>query len=265
MIIKVYVSTHKKYRMPNDKMYIPIQSGCALYPNLGYQRDDVGENISDKNAAYNNLCPLYWAWKHSDADYIGIVHYRRHFLGPKKKNWTGILTKEEAEKLCKKYPIIMPTKSHYPFFTMESHYINTFKELKSIHTNDLKTLRKVIADLYPGCEKAYDKVMKKSSGHQGNISIMRKDYFDSYCSFMFSILFECEKRLQGHRHDYNRYIAGISEFIPDIWLEYNGYKYAELKLFKPEEPSTIRRIYNLGMRMFFGKRDPHRYNPNTPK
>ena len=181
----------------------------------------------------------------------------------KKKCWDNILNYKEATVLCNNNDIIMPPKSHYPFFTMESHYINTFKDLKKVHANDLRTLRQVIADLYTGYEKAYDIVMKKSSGHQGNISIMRKDLFDSYCSFMFKVLFECEKRLQGKRHDYNRYIAGISEFIPDIWLEYNGYKYKEVKLFMPEEPPMYKRVYNLGMRMFFGKKDPHRYNANS--
>ena len=65
MNIKVVVCTHKKYEMPSDKMYLPVQSGSALYDDLGYQRDDKGDNISLKNTSYNILCVKYWAWKKS--------------------------------------------------------------------------------------------------------------------------------------------------------------------------------------------------------
>ena len=34
------VATHKKYEMPNDEIYFPVQSGSAIYPDIGYQRDD---------------------------------------------------------------------------------------------------------------------------------------------------------------------------------------------------------------------------------
>ncbi len=265
MDIAIYVLTHKHYKIPDDSIYIPIQSGSALYPDLGYQRDDDGDNISAKNAAYNMLCPMYWIWKHSDADYIGIVHYRRLFQGNGKQKdpWKNVLSGAEAEELCLKNDIILPPKSFYPFFNLETHYIYTFKDLKTVHKNDLKTLRQVLADLYPGSEFCYDKVMKKSSGHQGNISLMKRELYDDYCEFMFNVLFECEKRLEGKRHDYNRYIAGLAEFIPDIWIEKNGYNYKEVKLFMPEEPPLIKKVFFLFMRMFFGRRDPHRYNAGS--
>ena len=71
--IKIIVVTHKQYTMPQDKnMYYPVQSGSAIYEDLGIQRDDEGENISKKNPTYNELCPLYWAWKNLDSDYLGI-------------------------------------------------------------------------------------------------------------------------------------------------------------------------------------------------
>ena len=48
----VVVATHKKYDMPSDKMYIPIQVGAegkldeAGNPlDLGYQKDNTGDNI----------------------------------------------------------------------------------------------------------------------------------------------------------------------------------------------------------------------------
>ena len=78
--------------MPNSNIYIPIQSGSDIYPSLGYLCDNTGENISKKNQAYNNLCPLFWSWKNSDADIIGAVHYRRMFLKDKTPaRWENVL------------------------------------------------------------------------------------------------------------------------------------------------------------------------------
>lgn len=265
MKVQIYVATHKKARMPSDKIYIPIQSGSALYPDLGYQRDDSGDNISNKNSAYNNLCPLYWSWKNSAADIIGSVHYRRLFYGKKKSindDWQNLLNANEIEEIAKKYDIILPKKSHYFFMSLRSHYINSYGGLKKIHSNDLSTLGDVIADMYPEYSDAFNKVMRRHWGHMGNLSIMTAKKFDEYCSFMFDVLFECEKRLQGKRHDYNRYIAAISEFIPDIWIEHNQYPYKELKLFMPEKPFFLTKVFNVLKRMLFGKREKNRFNAN---
>ena len=79
MNIKIIVAAHKKYRMPADQCYLPLHVGKKGKADLGYQGDDVGDNISEKNPYYCELTGLYWAWKNLDADYIGLAHYRRHF------------------------------------------------------------------------------------------------------------------------------------------------------------------------------------------
>ena len=50
--IKIIVATHKKYKMPNDAMYLPVQVGAEGKETLGYVRDNEGENISHKNPNY---------------------------------------------------------------------------------------------------------------------------------------------------------------------------------------------------------------------
>ena len=79
MDIKILVAAHKKYWMPDDSVFLPIQVGAALHPALGYIPDNTGDNISAKNPNYCELTALYWAWKNLDCEYIGLCHYRRYF------------------------------------------------------------------------------------------------------------------------------------------------------------------------------------------
>ena len=92
--IKMIVATHKKYEMPKDLMYVPLQVGADGKEKItDYEQDNIGDNISSKNPYFCELTGLYWAWKNLDADYIGLSHYRRHFSLSKK------LPKEVNERI----------------------------------------------------------------------------------------------------------------------------------------------------------------------
>ena len=79
MSIKIIVAAHKKYWMPTDPVYLPVHVGAEGKAPIGYMPDNTGDNISSKNPHFCELTGLYWAWKNLDADYLGLVHYRRYF------------------------------------------------------------------------------------------------------------------------------------------------------------------------------------------
>ena len=80
MKIKNYIITHKKFQVPDLEEYIPIQVGAEGKQDLGYLKDNSGDNISSKNSNYCELTGMYWVWKNDkDSDIIGISHYRRYF------------------------------------------------------------------------------------------------------------------------------------------------------------------------------------------
>ena len=58
--ISVIIAAHKKYKMPEDGMYIPMQVGSQGKPDIGYIRDNTGDNISDKNKNFCELTGMYW-------------------------------------------------------------------------------------------------------------------------------------------------------------------------------------------------------------
>ena len=80
------VAAHKQFPMPNKDGYMPVLVGATrnYKPEISYQRDDDGENISVKNPNYNELTAVYWAWKNlKNVDAIGLVHYLSLFFDSK--------------------------------------------------------------------------------------------------------------------------------------------------------------------------------------
>ena len=173
MDIKVIVATHKQYRMPSDNCYMPLHVGKQGKVDLGYLGDDSGDSISEKNGHYCELTGLYWAWKNLKSDYIGLVHYRRYLANRWRKRmfWKrdpfySVLTKKEIEQLLKKTDIILPAKRHYFIESLYSHYSHTHYEEHLIIT------RNILEQTNPAYLEAYDRIMKKRSGHMFNMFIM---------------------------------------------------------------------------------------------
>lgn len=233
MNIKILVSTHKPYVMPKDNsLYLPIQVGCdEVEERFGYQGDNTGDNISYKHRFYSDLSAVYWGWKNLDVDYMGSCHYRRYFVTKKPKMeedefFRYILSRSEAEQLLEKCPVIVAKKRNYYIESIESHFKHTHEE------SDFDLLRTVISEKAPEYLPAFEKVAASTSAHIFNTFIMRKDYVNSFCSFMFPILFEIEKRIDfSQRSEFESRTCGyLAEFMLDTWIIRNQIPYQELKL-----------------------------------
>lgn len=219
--VKIIVATHKKYQMPEDEMYFPLQVGSELNKKKLdplYLRDNVGDNISSLNPCFCELTGLYWAWKNLDADYIGLVHYRRHF-GKRKKNkniFKNVLTYDELFPYLGNIKVFVPRKRKYYIETLYSHYAHTHYAIQ------LDITRMIINEKYPEYVNAYDKVLNKCSGYMFNMMIMEQELLDTYCDWLFDILFELEKRIDMSNLSafQSRFLGRVSEIIFNVWLEY---------------------------------------------
>ena len=229
--VKIIVTTHKKYRMPADPMYLPIHVGAAIEktgegqePDLGYVKDNIGANISSRNPYFCELTGLYWAWKHLHTDYIGLVHYRRHFRGNGKTHRSGIrgdifdkvLTYRELEPMLGKYKVFVPAKRFYVIESLYSHYEH------SHYIEHLDKTRAILEAKYPGYVPAFDKVMAERSGHMFNMMIMERELLNEYCTWLFDILFTLENQVDIRNYSYfqGRYCGRVGELILNVWLCY---------------------------------------------
>ena len=227
MDIKILVATHKSYWMPTDNVYLPVHVGKEGKEDIGFIGDNTGDNISTKNANYCELTGLYWAWKNISADYIGLCHYRRYFTRANpincEKKKQVILSRNEWEKLLEKHPIIVPDKRKYYIETNRSHYNH------SHYAKDIDTTEKIIQEKYPQYINAFTKVMKRTWAHMFNMFVMRKDYLDEYCTWLFDVLQELENRTDITNYNVieARIYGYISELLLDVWLETKQYEYYE--------------------------------------
>lgn len=255
--IKVIVAAHKKYQMPDEKMYIPVQVGAEGKEKIeGYTQDNTGDNISSKNPYFCELTGLYWAWKNLDADYKGLVHYRRYFTKakriPKKEDekFKIVLTKKEAEEILEKTDVILPKKRNYYIEDLYSHYKHT------MYIEPLDETRKIIEEKYPEYLEEFDKLHKRTSAHVFNMFIMKKEILDEYCTWLFGILFELEKRIDASKYDsfHARFYGRVSERLLDVWINKNQIKYEEVRVMDMQKVNWWKKGISFLRAKFTGKK-----------
>lgn len=207
--VKIIVAAHKLYTMPTDKMYLPVQVGAVGKESIGYQRDDEGENISNLNPYFCELTGLYWAWKNLNDDYIGLVHYRRHFAMRGKT-----MESEQLKPYLGKIKLFIPKKRWYIIETLKSHYEHTH------YSDHINVTRQIVVEKYPDYENIFDKTLAQRWGYMFNMMIAERDIINDYCVWLFDILFAAFKKIDSSNYSTfeKRYVGRISELLFNVWL-----------------------------------------------
>ncbi len=216
----VFIACHKPSEVPQDPLYLPVHVGAAGKPDIGYTRDDTGENISLKNPLYCELTGLYWCFHHLTYDHLGLVHYRRYFTlksrSQQKKlgKLACVLSQQECEELMKKYRVIVPKKRNYYIDTVYNHYSNTFDG------HQLDESRDILEKRCPEYLQAFDELMKSKKAYIFNMFIMDRELVADYCNWLFPILEELENRIDTSAMTAfeKRYIGRVSERLFNVWL-----------------------------------------------
>lgn len=238
--IQIVVATHREYPIPEDPIYLPLQVGRVLGTKLPYVGDDTGLNISEKNPNFCELTGLYWAWKNLDCEYIGLCHYRRYFgerNSPFVPAQQRILRAEKATACLECAPILLPRRRNYFIETNYSQYVHAH------HAEDLDNTRCILQERYAEYIPVYDTYMKKTTGHRFNMFVMRRDFLNQYCEWLFDILFELERRLDISSYiPYDQRVFGfVAERLLDVWIKTNRYSYTELPVVYTESRHWIKK------------------------
>ena len=230
--IQIFVVYHKDSFLFDKPPFVPIQVGSGS-PISGITiRDNVGDNIADKNSNFCELTAQYWIWKNVTADYVGLVHYRRipSFSGVHAGSFCDFSeatcvrfgwNTETISSLLENHDILMPPNwavfppgepgnimTPYEFHCVE-HRASDIEEI-------MRVIRDVSPDMYDYAVKALCETKKECFG---NVCVMRKDLFDNYCEWLFRVLFELEKRIElPDDKEQARLFGFLSERLVMVWL-----------------------------------------------
>lgn len=237
----IVVAMHKPYAAPADGAYLPVHAGAAGKERFGAQSDAQGESISQKNDVYCELTALYWAWKNTASDALGLMHYRRYLAlpGRRGRGLDRALTGGELSALLRDAPVLLPKKRHYVIETRESHYLHAHGAAS------LAALRRAMQSRCPQYLPAFDRDMKRRSGHCFNLFVMRRPLADAYCAWLFDLLFaaEADMRQSCPQEITPRLFGYLAERMLDCWLDVNGVPFRELPVVHLEGERWGRKIF----------------------
>lgn len=246
MSTTIFAMTHKKFIPPTDKMYVPLHVGREGKEDLSYLSDNTGDNISHKNQYYSELTGMYWVWKnYRGSENVGICHYRRFLVNDAGK----LFTEQEIEGLLSHYDLIT-TKTltmRYPYYDGFSHNHNL---------KDLQAALDIIKEMYPDYHDTLNEMVHKRETWFGNIMICKKSLYDEYCSWLFPIFFEMEKRINVEGYDdYHKRVYGfISEFLLYVWATVKNLKVYPCKVGMLGEKAETREL-KTSLAHYFEKED----------
>lgn len=242
--IEIFVACHKPSELPDNDYFVPIHVGAknAKITLPGLQRDDEGDNISEKNPTYCELTAQYWAWKHSQADYIGLCHYRRYLsfspekftnLTPnhRKQVFVSVLTSETEEKyglldkaqmkaviessdvlVCQAQDLSLVSTPYGPQKTTLKHW--TAHHMALINVYDLNEMFDIVKHDYPEIFQSMSEYMNGKYFYGFNTFVFRRDLFCEMCEFEFDVLLKLEKRVNIEH--YNQQLSRIYGFMGEI-------------------------------------------------
>lgn len=227
--IEIYVASIKDFDLPTyEKCYIPIEVGYLLreyHLSIKSANDAVGNNISKLNESFCELTALFWLWKNSNAEIVGLLHYRR-YLGFSRTQKNSILKEENIREILSEKDIILPRKK-FLYGSVRSQYAT------GQYIKDYDLCGDIIKEKYPDYYKDFIEISNEESMYAYNIFIAPKELIDQYCEWIFDVLFCAMKRIDyiHYTNQQKRIFGFLSERLFNVWLRHNSLSVYETEIF----------------------------------
>lgn len=185
--------------------YKMVQAGAALSDeNICELKDSTGDNISIENRLYSECSVHYWVWRNvKEYKYVGVNHYRRiQQIGD------DIIERaiNDNVDLILALPqfTVTPFKAFYMKYSTDEEWRALTYAIEKTDPMYLGVLDDFGAgNLYIPC----------------NIMFGRKEAFDDYCSFMFSLTFAIrEWYKENGLQERMRYMGYLTEIIENLYI-----------------------------------------------
>ena len=248
MDIKIFQAFHKPFNYSENISWIaPI--GVGGYNQNNFFLDSIGQNIAHLNQYYCELTALYWAYKNTSTQYIGLCHYRRYFIFNHQVIWNGSgncqfklddHTDQELLKLihsltdnCQlkhlqfflnKYDVVLPRPEIFNC-SIEQQYLQCVESEPWFLF--LEILKKTFTD-----ELIINEYFRnRNSASMYNMFVMPRVLFEQYCEYLFSIIDQIFNEI-GPKFDIynNRYPGFLAERFLGFWIYIKGLKIKEVPI-----------------------------------
>ncbi len=254
--ICVYVITHKKIEKIRTEGYRILLVGACKNNRFenDYIHDDTGDNISEYNDSYCELTGLYWMWKNSREDIIGLVHYRRLFakLGPHidfigrhlvldKKDAYSLLTPEDIRKKLQNADIIVK-ESEFRITPVKKIFCDY------LGTDFFDRIEEAVRELSPEYMGDFARMCSSHTHINCNMFIGKREIAERYCGWLFPILSLIdEKKIKesGERY-HNREMGYVSELLFGVWLRHNNIRYTVGDVVYTDDPMVQNGVLGIG-------------------
>ncbi|MGN0537097.1 MAG: DUF4422 domain-containing protein, partial [Acutalibacteraceae bacterium] len=257
--IKLLVCYHKPGILLKDEVMLPIHVGRTIAkrtmsaddPKLQWLLentigDDTGDNISELNGSYNELTALYWAWKNYDSignpDYIGLMHYRRHFVLNEGEIKVYNYNADEVQDVNAYLEKLNYSPEKLSNLLDDCEFICHLGKVDNIHRHyldnhrpeDIRLALSLMEGKYKQAAEAY---MRETTGNFCNMFIFPKDIFFDYCEWIFGILkkFMAVVNTEDKRLFISERLTGI--YIYNLMQEKHSYKVLPISFIA--EPVTV--------------------------
>ena len=196
-----------------------VLGGAASYEgtrsgDMAYD-DEEAENISRYNNLYSELTVAHWLYtKAPRAEYLGLCHYRRHFL----------LTEENKAALSEGRADVFLPRPRLTFPNVRIFF--TEQPVGHMERLDYETMMLLLGQRNEEMKAFAEKLFSGQAQFPNNMVIARRDIYLDYCRFMFDILFSMqtyyEKRQIARPQ---RYLGNVGEMLTTLYFAWHKDKW----------------------------------------
>lgn len=231
--ISIYIAMHKDYNVRSDRLYKPLCVGG--FHKEKYLSEQYGENITYLNEKINECTALFWIWKNTSSQYVGLNHYRRYFYNNEIESMDNYLSAARIRQIMETYDIILPQ-------TMPMADQTVYGQIYDYIDHELcekghALIRCKIKKYQPDYLAAFDMVMNGKNAFLCNIFVTRREILNQYCEWLFSFLIEAAEEINVEGYDsYSQRVMGFfAERMWTVWLRKNKLQIKELPYVKWEK------------------------------
>ena len=216
--LKCFVIGHSESDLPVIPSLTGILAGGS---SLSALTDGSGDNIANKNPLMNEMTAIYWLWKHYDEigspSHILVEQYRRLFLPFGKHNYYESVSLGEREKKAASFEgrtaeDVLKGRDIAAPFPLKCRSVA--RQYSMAHgESDLRLATEIISELTPEYAEAAENYLGGNACYLYNMFLFDRDTFMRYAEWMFTVLFEFEKRRETSGRFY------ISERLTGIFFK----------------------------------------------